>query len=310
MILGLAIVNGDVSLDRYDGVTMIGTQLTSHKPQRQPSRRARLRILDAVGYNLLRLIILIAFLLPLIWMAFNSLKTPLDINTIPPALIFKPTLANYDTVFQSQNFLAFLWNSFFVAAGATVLSLILGLPAAYAIARYQQRGLAVIILMGRMIPGITLLIPWFILFRQIHLIDTYAALILTHMLVGLPFIVWVMIPFFEAIPRELDEAARIDGASVLTALIRIILPLSGPGIISASILAFVFSWNNFLFSIIFATENTKTLPVAIYNFISYAQIDWGGLMAAAVVITVPVLVIALLTQRWIVRGLTEGAVKG
>lgn len=289
---------------------MIGTHLTTQTRQRQPLKRATIHALDAVGYNLLRLIIIIAFLLPLLWMALNSFKTPLDINTTPPALLFKPTLANYVTVFQSQNFLQFLWNSFLVAAVSTLLSLVLGLPAAYSIARYRQNGLAVMILMGRMIPGITLLIPWFILFRQVHLIDTYAALILTHMLVGLPFIVWVMIPFFEAIPRELDEAARIDGASMLTALVRIILPLSGPGIISASILAFVFSWNNFLFSLIFAAENTKTLPVAIFNFISYAQIDWGGLMAAAVVITVPVLIIALLTQRWIVRGLTEGAIKG
>lgn len=291
---------------------MIGTQLTTTTSQRrkQPLKRTILHAIDVVGYNLLRLIILIAFLLPLLWMLLNSLKTPLDINTTPPLLIFKPTLANYTNVFQSQNFLQFMWNSLLVAAGSTIFSLILGLPAAYAIARYQQNGLAVLILMGRMIPGITLLIPWFILFRQIHLIDTYAGLILTHMLVGLPFIVWVMIPFFEAIPRELDEAARIDGASMLSALVRIILPLSGPGIISASILAFVFSWNNFLFSIIFATEKTKTLPVAIFNFISYTQIDWGGLMAAAVIITVPVLIIALLTQRWIVRGLTEGAIKG
>lgn len=289
---------------------MIGTQLTTHKRQRQPLKRTILHTFDVVGYNLLRLIILIAFLLPLLWMLFNSLKTPLDINTTPPSLLFKPTLANYNNVFQSQNFLQFMWNSLLVAAGSTIFSLILGLPAAYAIARYRQNGLAVLILMGRMIPGITLLIPWFILFRQVHLIDTYAALILTHMLVGLPFIVWVMIPFFEAIPRELDEAARIDGASMLSALVRIILPLSGPGIISAAILAFVFSWNNFLFSIIFATERTKTLPVAIFNFISYTQIDWGGLMAAAVVITVPVLIIALLTQRWIIRGLTEGAIKG
>lgn len=289
---------------------MIGTQLTTHKRPKQPLKRTILHTFDVVGYNLLRLIILIAFLLPLLWMLFNSLKTPLDINTTPPSLLFKPTLANYNNVFQSQNFLQFMWNSLLVAAGSTIFSLILGLPAAYAIARYRQNGLAVLILMGRMIPGITLLIPWFILFRQVHLIDTYAALILTHMLVGLPFIVWVMIPFFEAIPRELDEAARIDGASMLSALVRIILPLSGPGIISAAILAFVFSWNNFLFSIIFATERTKTLPVAIFNFISYTQIDWGGLMAAAVVITVPVLIIALLTQRWIIRGLTEGAIKG
>jgi multiple sugar transport system permease protein len=128
--------------------------------------------------------------------------------------------------------------------------------------------------------------------------------------VGLPFIVWVMVPFFEAIPTELDEAARVDGCSILATFTRVILPLSGPGIISASLLAFIYSWNNFMFSIVLATERTKTLPVAIYNFISYAQIDWGSLMAAAVVITLPILILALATQRFIVRGLTSGALKG
>ncbi|HTU01802.1 MAG TPA: carbohydrate ABC transporter permease, partial [Candidatus Sulfotelmatobacter sp.] len=138
----------------------------------------------------------------------------------------------------------------------------------------------------------------------------YLSLILTHLLVGLPFIVWVMVPFFEAIPVSLEEAARVDGASMLQVFLRIVLPISGPGIVTGAILAFVFSWNNFMFSIVLATNRTKTLPVAIYNFISYAQIDWGGLMAAAVVITLPVLILALLTQRYVVKGLTAGAVKG
>lgn len=287
---------------------------TKVQPQRArqlsgEARRKQKRA-GAIGFGLLRLLVLLFFLLPLLWMVLNSFKTPLDINQLPPALLFKPTLDNYANVFQSQNFLSFMGNSFLVAAGSTLFGLLLGLPAAFSIARYRQNGLAILILMGRMVPGITLLLPWFILFRQVHLIDTYPALILTHMLVGLPFIVWVMIPFFEAIPRELDEAAWMDGASVLGTLVRVIVPISLPGILSASILTFVFSWNNFLFSIVFATANTKTLPVAIYNFISYAQIDWGGLMAAAVVITLPILVIALLTQRFIVRGLTAGAIKG
>jgi multiple sugar transport system permease protein len=263
-----------------------------------------------IVYEILRAIVLVLFLLPFFWMILNSFKTALGINKLPPDLIFVPTLANYVNVFLSQNFLGFFVNSFIIAAGSTLCGLLLGLPASYSIARYKQNGLAILILMGRMIPGITLLIPWFIIFRQFHLIDTYTALILSHMLVGLPFVVWVMIPFFEAIPRELDEAARVDGCSVIGTLVRVILPISGPGIISASILAFIYSWNNFMFSLIFATDQTKTLPVAIYNFISYAQIDWGSLMAAAVVITLPILVLALLTQRYIVRGLTAGAIKG
>lgn len=276
------------------------------RPQALPRRR----VLTDLGFEILRIVILVIFLLPFFWMVLNSFKTALGISKVPPDLLFVPTFTNYVNVFLSQNFLDFFANSFIIAAGSTLFGLLLGLPAAYSIARYRQNGLAVLILMGRMIPGITLLIPWFIIFRQLHLIDTYISLILAHMLVGLPFIVWVMIPFFEAIPRELDEAARVDGCSVIGTLVRVILPISGPGIISASILAFIYSWNNFMFSIVFATDRTKTLPVAIYNFISYAQIDWGGLMAAAVVITLPILVLALLTQRFIIRGLTAGAVKG
>ncbi len=273
-------------------------------------RKRRLRMIGNVIYEVLRVIVLVLFLLPLLWMLLNSFKSAAAINTLPPALIFTPTLNNYANVFFSQNFLDFFGNSFVIATGATLFGLLLGLPAAYSIARYRQNGLAIAILMGRMVPGITFLIPWFIIFRQLHLVDTYASLILSHMLVGLPFIVWVMVPFFEAIPLELDEAARVDGCSVWSTFTRVILPISGPGIISASLLSFIYSWNNFMFSIVLATQRTKTLPVAIYNFISYAQIDWGGLMAAAVVITLPILLLALATQRFLVRGLTTGALKG
>jgi len=275
--------------------------------------RLRVRVREMLtkgGYAVLLAIVLLAFLAPFVWMILNSLKTPLQISQTPPDLVFTPTLANYANVFGSQDFLTYMRNSTIIAGGSTLFALVLGLPAAYSIARFRQRTLSTAILVARIVPGITFLIPWFILFRQLHLVDTFLALILTHMLVGLPFIVWVMIPFFEAIPRELDEAARVDGCSIPSAFARVILPLSGPGVLSASILAFIFSWNNFMFSIVLATNRTKTLPVAIYNFISYAQIDWGGLMAAAVVITVPVLVLALVTQRFIVRGLTAGAVKG
>ncbi len=255
-------------------------------------------------------LVLILLLLPLLWMVLNSFKTPLQILKLPPDLVFTPTLDNYINVLSTQNFVQYLWNSFVIGAGSTLLGLVLGLPAAYAIARYKQNGIAIAILLARIVPGITFLLPLFILFRQLQMVDTYASLILTHMLVGLPFIVWVMVPFFEAIPRELEEAATVDGASVWGSFTRIILPISGPGIVTGAILAFVFSWNNFMFSVVLATNRTKKVPVAIYNFISYAQIDWGGLMAAAVLITLPVLILALVTQRYVVRGLTAGAIKG
>jgi multiple sugar transport system permease protein len=267
-------------------------------------------IAGEVVYFVVVFLVLILLLLPFLWMVLNSFKTPLQILKLPPDLVFTPTMANYANVLNTQNFLKYLLNSTIIGVGSTLLGLVLGLPAAYAIARYEQRGIAVAILLARIVPGITFLLPLFILFRRLQMVDTYTSLILTHMLVGLPFIVWVMVPFFEAIPRELEEAATVDGASIWGSFTRIILPISGPGIVTGAILAFVFSWNNFMFSVVLATNRTKTVPVAIYNFISYAQIDWGGLMAAAVLITLPVLVLAIVTQRYVVRGLTSGAVKG
>ncbi|MBE2239971.1 MAG: carbohydrate ABC transporter permease [Caldilineaceae bacterium] len=281
------------------------TNLT-HRPRRNRSRR----LLGNLLYALVLALVVFFLLTPFLWMVLNAFKTPLQIIKLPPELIFQPTLRNFENVFGTQNFMRYILNSVIIGGGCTLVGLLIGLPAAYSIARYRQNRLAVVILMARMVPGITFLVPLFIIFRRLGLIDTYTSLILAHMLVGLPFIVWVMVPFFESIPRELTEAAVMDGASALRTFVTVVLPLSGPGIVTASILSFVFSWNNFMFSIVLASNRTRTVPVAIYNFISYAQIDWGGLMAAAVVITLPVLVLAIITQRYVIRGLTAGAVKG
>ncbi len=278
--------------------------------KKQRRKKTIQKISGNVLYVILILSMLIFFLLPFIWMILNSFKTPLQIIRLPPEIIFKPTLQNYVNVFKTQNFLKYILNSIIVGAGCTIFGLIIGLPAAYSIAKYKQNKIALAILMSRMVPGITFLLPLFILFRKLELIGTYTSLIISHMLVGLPFIVWVMVPFFESIPRDLMEVAVVDGASSVQTFTRVILPLSGPGIVTSSILSFVFSWNNFMFSIVLAIGKTKTVPVAIFNFISYAQIDWGGLMAAAVLITLPVLVLAIITQRYVIRGLTAGAVKG
>ena len=150
----------------------------------------------------------------------------------------------------------------------------------------------------------------FIIFTFMGIVDTYLALILAHMLVALPFIVWVMVPYFESLPRELEESASIDGSSIFNSFMKIILPLSGPGLATSSILSFVFSWNNFMFAIILSGRTTRTLPVAIYGFISYTDIDWGGIMAGSVVITIPIILISLILQRYIISGLMAGAVKG
>ncbi len=250
-------------------------------------------------------VLLVPFLFPLAWMLLSSLKTQVENTAYPPVWVFTPTLGNYREVFQKNPFFTFAWNSLVVAAGSTGLALFLGLPGAYAIARFKRTGIALAILTARMAPGIGYLIPWFILFTKAKLIDTYTALILTHLIVALPLVLWVMIGFFEDVPGELIEAARIDGCSHGAAFLRVALPLAKPGIV-----AFIFSWNNFLFSLIIAGFKTRTLPIAVYSFLSYEEINWGGLTAAATVITLPVLGLALLVQKHIVRGLTLGAMKG
>jgi len=258
----------------------------------------------------LLVLLLIPFLFPLGWMLLSSLKTQVQNTAYPPVLVFTPTLGNYREVFQKNPFFTFPVNSMVVALGSTGLALLLGLPGAYAIARYRRTGIALAILTARMAPGIGYLIPWFILFTKTKMIDTYSALILTHLIVALPLVLWVMIGFFEDVPGELIESARIDGWSNWSAFLRIAIPLAKPGIVATGILAFIFSWNNFLFSLIIAGFKTRTLPIAVYSFLSYEEINWGGLTAAATVITLPVLLLALVVQKHIVRGLTLGAMKG
>ena len=248
------------------------------------------------------------------WMVATSVKTFLQNASIPPLLLpwlhFEPTGENWSAMLAETEFWRTGWNSLVVAAGCTALSLLLGVPCAYGVARWRYRGLAATLLLLRVAPCVVFLVPWFILFTKLGWVDSYRALILTHAIVSLPLATWLMVGFFEDLPRDLDDAARVDGCSAYDHFWRIALPLVKPGLITAAILSFIASWNNFLFSLIVAGFKTRTLPIAVYNFLSYEEINWGGLTEAATVITLPVLALALLVQKHIVRGLTLGAMKG
>ncbi|HEX7511764.1 MAG TPA: carbohydrate ABC transporter permease [Candidatus Methylomirabilis sp.] len=259
--------------------------------------------------------LVVFFMLPTVfvfyWMITLSLKPQVEATAFPPHFFwFSVTFKGYVDVFAKNPFLLYTWNSLVVATGSTLLALIVGLPCAYSIAHWRQRGLALIVLVARIIPGISYLIPWYILFRNLKMVDTYLALILTHLVVGLPIVIWVMIGFFEDIPPELREAAMIDGCTDYGAFWRVAVPLVKPGVVATGILSFIFSWNNFLFSVILAGRNTRTLPIAVFNMIGYEEINWGPLAAAATLITLPVIILTLIIQRHIVTGLTFGAVKG
>jgi multiple sugar transport system permease protein len=266
-------------------------------------------ILNIIFYLIVAGIALVV-LFPFLWMLSSSFKTQVDIIAWPPKFIFAPTLQNYMKVFGEQDFLKYFMNSTIVGAVSVGLSLVLGLPAAYSIARYAQKKLAIFILLARLMPGISFLMPWYIIFSRLNLMDSYIALILSHMLIALPIVVWIMSTYFSTIPREMEESAMVDGATRQFAFFAIILPLSGPGIITATTLSFIFSWNNFMFSQVLSMEKTKTLPIAVYNFVSYAEVDWGGVMAAAVAIMAPAIILTMIFQKYVVKGLTMGAVKG
>jgi multiple sugar transport system permease protein len=255
-------------------------------------------------------LVVIGLLLPLIWMVAASLKTNVDIYDTSKALFFSPTVENYKTVLDQANYVTFIINSLWVAFASTVLSLLLGVPAAYSMSRFTMKRSALVVLMARVIPGVSLLVPWFYVFSNLKLVGGFTVLVLSHMFVSLPLVVYIMMGFFDGMPLELEESGQVDGLTPIGAFRLITLPLSTPGIATAGILAFIFSWNNFMFALVLSGAKTKTLPVAIFDFVGYAAIDWGGLMAAATVVTVPIMVIALLAQKYVVSGLTAGATKG
>lgn len=260
--------------------------------------------------NVLLGLAIVLLLFPFVWMILTSFRNQAQNTSAIPVWFFQPVLDNYQSVIVGNNFLKFTFNSLVVALSATALGMLLGLPAAYAIARFKQRSLSLWILISRIIPYITFLLPLFLVFSKFRLIGSFTALILSHLIITLPLIVWIMIAFFEDIPADLEEAALVDGTTRTGAFVRVVLPLVTPGVVTAGILAMIFSWNQFLFSLILGGPDTKTVPVAVFNFISYGSINFGGIAAAAVLITLPIIVLSLTVQRYIVKGLTAGGVKG
>lgn len=262
------------------------------------------------GFWLIMAIILVGLVFPFFYMVLSSFKTTVDMFNMDKMFNFRPTVENYIEVFGRYNFASPLKNTAIVSVLSTAFSLLLGVPASYSIARHKQHLLSNIVLSVRIIPGIAFLVPWYLIFTKIKLNGTFASLILCHMLIAMPYIVWIMIPYFEKIPIELEESAVVDGCSKMKSFVNIVLPIATPGLITSTILVFISSWNNFIFGLVLGSAKTQPLPVAVFHFIADTEVNWGGLMAASVVITLPIIVIAMLLQRYIIAGLTAGAVKG
>jgi multiple sugar transport system permease protein len=268
------------------------------------------RVLRPLGTIFVALVIVSPALFFFIWMLSLSLKFEIDNGAYPPILIPEQfAWSNYTDIFAANDFLLYFWNSVIVTGSATLLALLVGVPAGYGIARLKADKAAMVIMIARMTPGLSFLIPMFLLFQTLGLLGTLWPQIIIHLVVTVPIVIWIMIGYFETTPIELEEAAMIDGASRWQIFREIALPIAKPGIVVSLILAVIFSWNNFVFGIVLASRETRTLPVAVYNMLSFEQVSWGPLAAAALVVTLPVLLLTLFAQRQIVAGLTAGAVK-
>ncbi len=280
------------------------------RPGRTTKGRIR-RLGGTLGLWFSILVLISPALFVFLWMLSLSLKNEVDNMAFPPVFVpHPPTLANFVKVFQENNFLEYTVNSLIVTCSATFVALLVGVPAGYGIAKAKAMKVAALILIARVTPGLSFLVPLFILFQWIGLINTLTGIAITHLVLTVPIVVWIMIGFFEGLPGEIEEAALVDGATIWQAFRHVALPLSRPGVTVALILAFIMSWNNFLFGIVLAGRTTRTLPIAVYNMLTFEQISWGPLAAAALVVTAPVLLLTLLIQKEIVAGLTAGGVKG
>lgn len=274
--------------------------------------RKRKRIKHAVVIAVLTLWTMFA-LAPIVWIFMMSLKIPADIIAYPPKIVFTPTLANYADIFTGLEFLKPFMNSVIVTLGALMLTLLIGLPTAYALARFQFRfreDIAFGILSLRFAPELLIILPLFVMFQNVGLTDSYVGLILAYQLVTLPMLVWMLRSFIEDLPLELEEAAAIDGASRWTTFRLVLFRLMAPGLAASLMLSFIWAWNSYTLPLVLSGRNTQVITTGIQQYIAFQSIDWGPMAAATVVSMIPGLIFAVFALRWIVGGLTAGTVKG
>lgn len=271
------------------------------------------RALALTPHYLIAFLALVVTLFPLLWILGISVKTKRDAFAIPPVWRFAPVWENYLRVLESPGFRAAIGNSLLVTLVGVALSLLLAIPAAYTLNRQRVRGrrvLAVWLLLAYMLPEFLFIIPMYVLYQAIGLYDTTIGLALAYQVHVLPFAVWLLRSFFAEVPDELEEAARIDGCGALAVLWRVYLPLTLPGIAATAVLNAIWIWNELAIALGLTFRDAQTVTVAVTAYRGYASIDWGPMTAASILAILPMLALAFLAQRWIVKGLTLGAVKG
>lgn len=277
----------------------------------ESKRRKGLQFDDILHFLALLLVILVC-VFPFYWMVTASFKQQSAILASTPQFLFQPTLENYVSAFGKFDILKSLQNSLFVALVTVVVSLVLGTPAAYAIARFDFKGKRDIwfwFISNRMLSPIVVALPFFLIARNFRLLDTTYALILIYLTFNVPIVVWICADQFRNIPKELDEAATLEGYNSFAIFWKIALPLAAPALAVSAIFCFIFSWNELLYALILTRNEAKTAPVVATSFMSGYELPWGQIMATGTMVALPVIIFSMIVSRQLVRGLTAGAIK-
>jgi multiple sugar transport system permease protein len=274
--------------------------------------RTKQNLIEALKHAAM-ILICIGALSPILWIGTQAFKSYFDTIAVPPKIFFTPVLDNFRQVLVKPGFLASIRDSFIMAAGSSILGLLLGTPCGYALARLRYRGsegVGFFLLITRMVSPIVIIIPLNRAFQFFGLIDTHFGLILAHTFINIGLVVWMMRGFFQDIPDSLEEAARLDGCSNIQAFYKIALPTTAPGLAATTIFCFLFSWNELMMALTLTSLNVRTSPVfVISEFVGYLAVEWGLLSAAGILIVLPMLIFVVAIQKNLVRGLTMGAVK-
>lgn len=270
-----------------------------------------MRIGDILSYVLLA-VVSVFLVFPVVWIFLGSIKTETDIMTYPPKWVFEPYFGHYPRAWTEENYYKHFGNSLIFCATSVPIVLLLAAPAAYAFARFRIRrkqDMLNWILSARMFPALALVLPLFLWYRNLGLYDTHIGLILAYVSMNLPLAIWLLKGFFEEVPRECEEAAMTDGCTTMQAILRITLPLAAPGLAATAVLCMIFIWNDLVIALTLSFMNTKTVSIAVATFIGYHEVHWGEMYAGAIISMIPVIIFAILVQKYILRGLTFGIIK-
>jgi multiple sugar transport system permease protein len=277
-------------------------------PVERGSRRSRLVVWLVVGIGL------VWTLVPLVWMVLSSFKSTADVTAATPKVFFAPTTQNYANLFSGANDLTpYLVHSVLAAGISAVLAVAVGALAGYGLARTRMRGkkhLSFWIISTRMAPIAAVVLPLFLMFRGLGLIDTIPGLVIAYLTFNLPFAIWLMSAFFAELPPSLEESAQVEGCTRWQAFWNVALPLTKPGLVTTFVLCLVFAWNDYAFALVFSGPHSQTMPIAANQLVTQSGIDWGQLTAIGTFVVVPMMLAGLSVRRWLVTGLTLGAVTG